>query len=501
MEVAREFRRVNVTAYRKTRPLWHFAHQFLDVLTPRGRWMLCISSSGLLYIAFLLSTVATNAVVWIAVVLAGSLGLGLMWLAAQPTPPDWIAARWDRVPGVIRWRGWRALIVAFLIVTTWMSFRDQWRPLAEGQYRNDAIAYVHMDADLLARGRNPYTADDAFWEAAQRWPLSLATPLLGSQRFGANARHYPSGPHIASILQYEAANAKYRDAAFDPSTVHNYPAGIIWLAVPFTFAGLPSVIWLNFLALLLMILLITWQAPSRLRGTVLVTLIANPIIPMFTLFMNFDVVCFVFILMAWQSMRHEKSSALLLGFACAIKQVAWFFAPFYLIEVWRREGWQAALRRTGFMATGFLVPNLPFIIASPKAWFHSMLIPMADSMYPLGFGPAQLMLGGPLPVLPARLWTALEIAVWVGMMIFQFMRPRITADGALISPLPLWFSWRSPLNYFALMPMMATWLAIKAEAAKYETQVFAWPEVTVEQTAESDTLTPDLPERQLAGVS
>jgi len=338
--------------------------------------------------------------------------------------------------------------------------------VALGRYPNDAIAYVHMDADLLIRGQNPYTADRAFWEAAARWPHALATPLLGSARFGSSIFRYPSGPHISTVLTYELQNISARGNDFDPSTIHNYPAGVILLAAPFAFLGLPSIIWLNALMLLVLIGIIVAHTPKGSRAPMAVALLANPLVPMFTLFANFDVVSLVFVVLAWQWMRNRPIlSGLAMGFACAVKQIAWFFAPFYLLEVARRQGIRAAAKQGAWLAVAFAIPNLPFIIQAPGAWAHSMVIPMADPMFPLGFGPITLMLGKAIPLLPTKVWTVLELGSWVALLVYQWRRKEATSDGLMFALVPLWLSWRSPLNYFALLPMLVLWLTARMHDA------------------------------------
>ena len=43
--------------------------------------------------------------------------------------------------------------------------------------------------------------------------------------------------------------------------------------------------------------------------------------------------------------REHLGGALAFGAAAAIKQIAWFVAPFWLIAIAARDGWRAALRQ------------------------------------------------------------------------------------------------------------------------------------------------------------
>ena len=379
----------------------------------------------------------------------------VFWAAAQPKMPRWLALFWWWLPPLIRWPGWRGVITMGLVIITWNSIA-RIGPTIEGNYYNDAITFVHADADTLLHGRNPYTDDAAFWAAALRWPKAHATPILGGPDFGSNPLNYPSTAKL-NQLYYQATNLVARNGDFDPQTVHNYPAGIILMALPFVWAGLPTIVPLNALCFAIMLALVLMRAPRRERWPLGLALLLNPAFMVYV-FVNVDAPALLWVLLAWHVMRREKTSAIFMGLACAVKQVAWFIAPFYLLEVARREGWAAALRRSGWLAVGFIVPNLPFIIAAPKAWAHSMLVPMTDAFFPLGFGPIALALSQIIPFGKPGYWTLLVLLVMGGLLLFQWCRP-LPAIGLFLGLLPLWFSWRSPMNYFGLIPVLVAWIA------------------------------------------
>ena len=75
---------------------------------------------------------------------------------------------------------------------------------------------------------------------------------------------------------------------------------------------------------------------------------------------------------------------ILLGLAMAVKQTPWLIVPFVVPgSCWNRgagDGWaQAArdgLRYAGIAVAAFLVPNLPYLLASPGAWLHGVLTPV-----------------------------------------------------------------------------------------------------------------------------
>ncbi len=420
----------------------------------------------------------------------------VLWAASRPAMPLWLKFATSCIPAPLKSPLWRNLFLVLLLLWTWNTLSKQIANGIQGVYGADAIAFVHEDADLLRQGRNPYTADGAFWAAEVRWPTSLATPLLGSQAFGDNPKAYPTPSHMSAVLAFEIAHPQARDAGnFDPQTVHNYPAGIIWLAIPYVWTGIPSVMWLNVTFFVLLLALVLARAPAAMRVPLLVALLANPSVMLYDMLVNFDVVCLFFVVAAWNWLRYERSSALLIGFACAIKQLAWFIAPFYLLEILRRDGWRAALRRSGWMAVSFILPNLPFILKSPGAWLHSMIIPMTDPMFPLGFGPINLGLSGVVPLGTPHGWLILVVGLMAVLLVFQWLRPTVTSDGLFLSLLPLWISWRSPMNYLALLPVLAAWIAIS-----YHIQTAPSPEKDVLVSQPAIQVAVDLPAGKSAHV-
>ena len=413
----------------------------------------------------------------------GVVSFALLWLATRPTPPRPIIRSWLATP---RWLRQWVLPILVLFSACWMI--NQFIPVpflgesARGFYRVDALAYAHLDGDLVLRGQNPYTADDAFWEAYLRWPQALSTPLMGPI-FGTNPLTYPHSLPMNRVLQSQTAHPSTRGGAFDAATVHNYPAGLLWLEVPLLWAGLPSVVWLNLAAWLVACGLVLARAPAGTRWPLAIALAFSPV-ALRNILNNFDILSLVFVLGAWHTMAQPRRSALLMGFACAVKQTAWFFLPFYLLDVWQREGWPGLRTRVLWLAGGFVVPNLPFILLDPVAWAKSIWVPLTDPMFPFGSGAIALAFGGLVPIFTAHVWTALEVAVMGGLLVFQAWRRSPLPDSLLLALVPLWFAWRSPLNYFAWVPLFALYVLAAHLAAQRQAPPPAAPvPVTPPETA------------------
>ncbi len=443
-----------------TAPTW--THEIAQALAPPAPLMLIIISARLLYGAMQAGVPGNGGIptgsALETLALSALAGLCLWW-ATRPVLPGWLVMGWNRLPDFLRWPIWRVIFTLHVLWLPWSNFTYQLPDALAGIYHNDAIAYIHVDADLVRQGINPYTDDGAFWVAASRYPLGSATPMLGGVTWGNDPLRYPTTPNqIAHLTQQVTDLATRATNDFDPRTIHNYPAGAFLLVLPLVWAGLPSVILLNFVMVLAMFGLLLWLVPRRDWLMVLVVLAASPVMFLTGMIDDFDALCIVFVIAAWFWRDHRRLSPILLGIGASVKQLAWFFIPFYLLEVARREGARAALQRGAWLGGAFLLPNLPFIVLSPHAWLQSMFIPMTDPMYPLGYGAIDLVLGRIVPAQPHLLWTVLEAGTLVALLVYQWRRPAITSDGLLLALAPLWFAWRSPLDYFAYAGLLALFL-------------------------------------------
>jgi hypothetical protein len=92
-------------------------------------------------------------------------------------------------------------------------------------------------------------------------------------------------------------------------------------------------------------------------------------------------------------------------------------------------------------------------------------------MFPLGVGVIALFVSGVIPMVPKIAFTAAELIAWAGG-IYAFARSRWFAPGTALalSALPLFFAWRSLVNYFYVVPLLvlAVYLANRDEAAQPE---------------------------------
>jgi hypothetical protein len=428
-------------------------------LVPRPHMFLLMLPPFFILASLLCSTsqpdVPLNPIPAIIAPLLQALALGMLWWGTRERSPSWLMRAWNWAPDWCHAPLLRAALVTPLIVLGLnIGIRSTVYYIHPTQYLNDALVYIHMDAELLLRGQNPYTSQNAIWEAALRWPTGGATPMMYGY-FGSCASCYPSDKKLEQRLQQEAQHPELRGPEFNPATAHNYPAGSFLAILPVVWAGGAFILWPNYLATIGIILLVWLHTPRKQWAALALALICACIISFST---NFDALCLVFVLLAWHTRDRPRLSPLLFGWACATKQVAWFFIPFYLIESWRRYGPRATCYRAGWMVLAMALPNLPFLIANPYAFLSSLLIPMSAPMFPVGMGIVAPAIAGVWPVWPSLVYGMLEMCAWIGLAIYQARRREITSDGLLLAMMPLFLARRDPVNYVSVLPLFALWL-------------------------------------------
>jgi uncharacterized membrane protein len=179
----------------------------------------------------------------------------------------------------------------------------------------------------------------------------------------------------------------------------------------------------------------------------------------------------LFLMLGYAEWSSPWISPLAMGVAAGTKQLAWFFLPFYAMLIVREFGWREAARRFGIIAAVFAAMNGPFILRSPSSYLWSIGGPIADPMFPLGIGIVALFVSNGLPVLPKFAFTLMELGSWAGGILgsWRFRVMSTAAAGAVLGALPLFFAWRSLVNYFYLVPLLALAIVL-AEPAQQAAQ-------------------------------
>ncbi len=326
-------------------------------------------------------------------------------------------------------------------------------------YDSDAAAFNHYNAELVLQGQNPYTADARFWDAIHQFPSVGATPLRQGRY--ANSQLGPSLTQLVKDVKSELVHPQQRGPEFSPASLHSYPALAFLVYVPGVWAAMPTTVWTSLLFALVFLLAAGWGAPRGARLIVWAVLFSGSLLVFWTLRGSFEVVALLPAALAWRKLDRRWLSAILLGLACAVKQIAWPLVPFYAIIVWRRHGTRAAVERSAVIAGTFLLPNLPFVLSSPRAWAASQLLPMSLPIFPSGVGLVALSRAGMLPLFSPVVYTVLEMAALALLIVWFARRPHVRAEVALILALvPFLLAWHSAASYFVVIPALAVYASL-----------------------------------------
>ncbi len=406
-----------------------------------------------------------------------ALGLALALLAAARIPAS---------PAIARlYARLRPLALAgalLLLLFTGLSFLNTaelilFTPPAR-YYVTDVVGFTDESARLTLAGQNPYTSADGFVEALRRFPHVTPSPLRGGV-FGSGD-DYPSHSAVQAMERRYLADLASTPGAFDPRTFTSYPALSFLLYAPLVWLGLPDILLLNLLVFVALAIWLVARAPRPERLWTALGLSAALPLLLFSLIADTEVIVLAFILIAWRYRQSRWVSTVALGLGCAFRQYCWFFVPFFLLDAlladaptlalagslgeralaWGRSLRAGAARETTIRALillgAFLIPNLPYLIASPAAWWTSLWLPVSEPFFPLGVGIVALAKGHLLLYAPAALYTALEVAALVGCLWAQARwREPLREAVPLLALIPLYFAWRSLPNYFAIVPLLA----------------------------------------------
>jgi uncharacterized membrane protein len=329
-------------------------------------------------------------------------------------------------------------------------------------YSNDGAVMDLYAAKRVLHGHNPYLKTNIVTAlAAIDAPATTTTPLMDGQFRGA--RSYPSEAAVQQAFMNVLLHSP-RTIPPEFESKYNYPAGSFLFILPFVWMGMHDLRFLYALAVIAMGAYLWRRMDPSLRFLVPFLLLSN--VPLIILGIGGqpDPLYGVALMIGYAEWTTPWLSPLAIGLAAGTKQLAWFFLPFYLVLVAQKLGWREALRRLGLICLVFLLLNGPFILKSPVTYVASIAAPMTDPMFPLGIGIVAAFVSGVVPMLPKVAFTLVEMAVWVGAVIAA-ARVRLipAASGMVLGALPLFFAWRSLVNYFYLVPLLALAVALAME--------------------------------------
>jgi hypothetical protein len=290
-------------------------------------------------------------------------------------------------------------------------------------YHVDSVVVPHRAAELLLNWQNPYRDFDVS-EALAHFgvPETLAT-------------HLENGAELHSL---------------------NYPALSFLSVAPFVALGLTDIRAIYLAELILMVLICVSRVRGAWRPLVAAAVVGNTIVVRQNILAGVDPLWALLLSVGILFIDSPILSALAVGLAAADRQPAWFFVPFYVLIVWKRDGRLETLRRGAIALAAFALPNLPFFVADPASYWSGVSAPMLGDLESYGVGFVRFGIDGVLPLLPRGVYGVLSLVVFVGLLGLLARRWRDLPNAALVFPsVALWFAWRSLQNYFAFMGLFA----------------------------------------------
>jgi len=344
-------------------------------------------------------------------------------------------------------------------------------------YHNDAIALNECAAQALLRGEDPYNGFSLFHCYDERRLGPDRTTPLKRGAF-ADVEVYPTEEQLDA-----AWDARQREVArcigclqrVEPSDLEfvsrpSYPALSIVLILPWIALGWDANV-LYVLCLIAAMALILARATPSARAFVLTGLLGAVSLTAFTVGGSADLLYALPLVAAWL-WRENRWSAIALGVSCAVKQLAWPFAAFYLIQVAAQQGWREAARRAAIAAGLFAAVNAPFVLWDARAWALGMLTPASEPMFPRGAGLISISTSGLAPLLPVSVYLGLEAVAAVAVLAIAWRTRRTSPElGLVLAMVPLYFASRSLFSYFFLLPLFAFAAIARMPAGELSSEV------------------------------
>jgi len=341
----------------------------------------------------------------------------------------------DDYPGLERWRGafgWANALLVVVLMAAWTYVQFHNAPA----YTTDELSFDQYAAQLVAHGlHNPYVHS-----------MAPAGPMF---RLSPDGYTYTITGH--AVLQL------------------SYPALSFLIYVPLILLGWTNEVgaWINVSGWVVSVLLMFWLLPRNLRPAVLVFSSINAYLS-FSAGGVTDMLYIPLLIVAayrWDRFGHDRRSyvgPVALGLAMAIKQTPWPVIAFLLCalacdEYDRNPDIRAAARRAGrylgVAIAAFLVPNLPYMIASPSAWASGVFVPFVKNMVPAGQGLVSLTLFTHLGGGAMSGYTVIFGAVALLLLVvFVGTYPLLRPATFMLPSIAYFFAARSQTNY--LIPLI-----------------------------------------------
>ncbi|MDP3940891.1 MAG: glycosyltransferase family 87 protein, partial [bacterium] len=285
----------------------------------------------------------------------------------------------------------------------------------------------------------------------QTAPIYMIHDIIIQQEVAIRYVLHGKNPYKETYFGTPLEQWHYDEKEVNPALYHFVMEPFYLLfAIPFYFvsnilfgyfdARMP-LLFLFFIVLSTASLLVKEQEKKRLF---LLLLAFHPSMLPYTLEGRSDMFMYAFLLVGWALLFWKKEflSGISLGLACAVKQSAWPFIPFYAAYVFYKK---RSLRKTiislaPFLIT-FVIVTLPFLLWDPKNFYESTIAYLSGSTahsYPIsgyGLGSVLLQLGvikDKFAYYPFVIW---QIVVCLPLLVvfLWFLRSHLTVRNMIVS--------------------------------------------------------------------
>jgi len=265
----------------------------------------------------------------------------------------------------------------------------------------------------------------------------------------------PYGFSIKPLMDYFGFSPSYYTPGINGTFDFHlaYPSLSFLSLLPLYLAGLHDIRDAVFLFYIASLLLIFGLAPARLKSISLAPFGLFPFVIASS--WTDSVWAFFLVLTAFLWYRHPKASWTSFGLAVATKQVAIVAAPFLLIRLWHeRSGSRPRSFATllGIASAAFILPNLPFMLASPSSWWADVVapyLPSAVGQVPGGIGLSNILLDLGI-ALPSSFYLILMLGTST-LLLYTYSR-HYRGLNSMVFAFPIvlfFFYYRSFPNYMA----------------------------------------------------
>jgi uncharacterized membrane protein len=372
-----------------------------------------------------------------------------------------------RLSGSLTFGTWLAVPVVLLGLTGLLAIVAAWLPSGTLSRRRQH----QIDLFVLAAA----VAGLAMWSYFQVYSApDYGTDEIAFDQYAAQLALHGINPYLHSMaaafpLFHVSPNGYTFLLNGQPVTTLSYPALAFEQYLPLLMLGITTqaAVWTDVAAWALGALVLYAVLPKRLAPLAAVVVSLD----VFTGYAVGGVTDFLFIPLligaaaGWDRFVWTRGPAawrgpILMGLAMSVKQTPWLIIPFVVggivLESRRLQDWKQGLRDglryLGITGVAFLIPNLPYLLNSPRGWLNGILTPITAPTVPAGQGLISLSLSLPIGGGSLGGYTAAALVVFVTLLAcYLTIYPALKPVAFLLPSIVLFFASRSFGSYLVML--------------------------------------------------